>query len=189
MERVPPKRMAMQIARILKKQHPDANYVKKIFEYVRTKLELKGGQLRHKEHPDLLTDKELRRFYDAVWKSANRTHVVMIKLLLYTGVRNFEAANILLKDVDLDDLKIKIRLGKGKKDRFVPIPKNFKGELAQYLSNQKERRAKYLFETNRLDKFTTRWIRKIIKDYAQKAKIEKRIYPHLLRHQFSTGIC
>ncbi len=186
MEQVPPKKMAAQIARSLKKQHPDANYVKKVFEYVRRELDLKGGQLKSKEYPELLTDSELRRFYGAIWKSANRTHVIMIKLLLYTGIRNFEVANILIKDVDLDDLKIKIRLGKGKKDRFVPIPKKFRGELAQFLSNQQERGSKYLFETNRQDKFTTRWIRKIIKDYACKAKIEKRIYPHLLRHQFLT---
>ena len=47
---------------------------------------------------------------------------------------------------------------------------------------------RYLFETNRLDKFTTRWIRAITKRYADKAGIDKRIYPHLFRHQLLTHL-
>ena len=42
------------------------------------------------------------------------------------------------------------------------------------------------FETNRQDKFSTRWIRGIVKRYALQASIEKRVYPHLFRHQFLT---
>jgi integrase/recombinase XerD len=134
----------------------------------------------------VLTDKELMRFYDTVWHASNRVHVVMIKVLLYTGIRNAELANITLKNVDLKGLTIRITQSKGKKDRYVPFPVFFRGELAQYIENQKARRAKYLFEINRLEKFTTRWIREIVKRYALKAGIKKRIYPHLFRHQLLT---
>ena len=91
-----------------------------------------------------------------------------------------------LQDVNINELRIRIDEGKGKQDRYVPFPVFFQGELAQYIDNQKARRARYLFETNRQDKFTTRWIRKIIKNYAIEAGIEKKIYPHLLRHQLLT---
>jgi integrase/recombinase XerD len=37
-----------------------------------------------------------------------------------------------------------------------------------------------------MSKFTTRWIREIVKKYARKAAIEKRIHPHLFRHQLLT---
>ena len=114
--------------------------------------------------------------------------MVMIKLLMFTGTRNSELAHLRLVDVDLNGLKIRINEGKGKKDRYVPIPSTFRGELAQYMENQKRRRARYLFETNRQDKFTTRWIREIIKRYALQASIEKRIYPHLFRHQLLTHL-
>src|SRR5207244_1010265 len=104
------------------------------------------------------------------------------------GVRNAELASIALADVDLKDLKIRIEQGKGKKDRYVPIPPSFRGELTQYVAAQREQEAHYLFETRRQDRFTTRWISEIVKRYARLAGIEKRIYPHLFRHQLLTHL-
>jgi integrase/recombinase XerD len=188
MEPISPKKMALQLARILRKQRPDAIYVKEVFQYVRRELGLRGSASKAKKLPEILTDQELVQFYEAVWNAMDRTHVVMIKLLIFTGIRNSELANLRLEDVDINGLKIRINEGKGKKDRYVPIPSTFRGELAQYMDNQKRRRASYLFETNRQDKFTTRWIREIIKRYARQAGIEKRIYPHLFRHQLLTHL-
>ncbi len=187
-ERTPPKKLARRLARIIRKERPDYHYLKKLFAHVRDELDLTGGPPLPKKLPELLTDKEVTRFYEAVWSAANRTHVVMIKLLLYTGIRNSELANLELDDVDLDAMTIRIDQGKGNKDRYVPFPRSFRGELAQYMDNQKARKAGYLFETNRLDKFTTRWIRAIIKRYADEAGIAKRIYPHLFRHQLLTHL-
>ena len=178
--------MSKKLVRILKKETPDYFYLKKVFEHIRNDLGLKRESVVSKKLPEVLTDQELMLFYDTVWHASNRVHVVMIKVLLYTGVRNAELADITLKDVDLKGLTIRITQGKGKKDRYVPFPIFFRGELAQYIENQNARRAKYLFETNRLEKFTTRWIREIVKRYALKAGINKRIYPHLFRHQLLT---
>jgi integrase/recombinase XerD len=111
---------------------------------------------------------------------------VRIKLLLYTGIRNSELANLTIPDVELKDLRIRIRQGKGKKDRYVPIPPSFREELAQYIASQKEKKAGFLFETSRMDRFSTRWVRGIVHRYARKAGMEKRIYPHLFRHQLLT---
>jgi integrase/recombinase XerD len=186
MERVPPKKMAKQVAKLLRKQRPDPSYVKKVFQYVREDLGLKGGTVRTKRLPELMTEDELNRFYKAVWYASNRTHMVMLKLILFTGIRNKELANLTLTDVDLNLLRIRISHGKGDKDRYVLFPPYFRGELAQYVSIQKEKGAVYLFESNRRSKFTTRWIREIVKTYARKAEIEKRIHPHLFRHQILT---
>jgi len=186
MERIPPKKMAQRLAKLLRKQRPDYNYVKKVFQHIRAELEFRGRAPRQRRLPELLTEEELKQFYEAVWNAAHRIHTVMIKVLIFTGIRNFELANTALEDVDLLGLKIHIRQGKGKKDRYVPIPPSFRGELAQYIASCKEKSAHFLFETNRHDKFTTRWIREIIKRYARKAGIEKRIYPHLFRHQLLT---
>jgi len=185
MERIPPKQMAKKISKLLKKERPDPNYLKKVFEHIRRELDLKGKIPKKNKLPELLTNDELAGFYDAVWNAANRTHMVMIKLLLFTGIRNSELANLKMNDIDLVNLKCRIH-GKGKKDRYVPIPASFRGELAQYISVQNEKGAEYLFETNRKSKFTTRWIREITKKYARKAGIKKRIHPHLFRHQLLT---
>lgn len=186
MKRIPPKQLSNQITKIIKKQRPDANYLKKVFEYVRRNLDLKGQQKKGQKLPELLTEDEMKRFYESVWNSAKRAHLVMVKMLLFTGMRNSELANLKLSDVDLKDLKVRIDQGKGKNDRYVPIPSLFRGELAQYISIQKEKGAVYLFETNRLDKMSTRWVREIVKKYALDAGITKKIYPHLFRHQLFT---
>jgi integrase/recombinase XerD len=54
------------------------------------------------------------------------------------------------------------------------------------MERQLTQRAIYLFESNRHQPYSTRRIRQIIKQYAMAAGIEKRVYPHLLRHQFIT---
>jgi integrase/recombinase XerD len=186
MERISPKEMAGQLAKLLRKQHPDPNYVKKVFQYIRQDLDLTGGTVRSKRLPELMTENELNQFYKAAWQASNRAHMVMLKLILFTGIRNEELVNITIKDVDLDSMRIRINHGKGDKDRYVLFPQYFRGELAQYVSIQKEHNAVYLFESNRMHKFTTRWIREIVKNYARKAGITKRIHPHLFRHQILT---
>lgn len=186
MKRTPPKEMADQITRLLRKQHPDPNYIKKVFQHIRESLNLKGGSVQSKRLPELMTEDELNRFYKAVWYASDRTHMIMLKLMLFTGIRNEELVNLMIKDVDLDSMKIRISPGKGDKDRYVLFPPYFRGELAQYISIQKEKGAVYLFESNRMSKFTTRWIREIVRKYARKAGITKRVHPHLFRHQILT---
>ena len=52
------------------------------------------------------------KYYKAVWKSKNMKYVVIIKTMLYTGVRVSELINIKLSDVDLDSCQIRINKGK-----------------------------------------------------------------------------
>ncbi len=88
--------------------------------------------------------------------------------------------------IDLTNCTVRIEQGKGKKDRYVLFSMSFRGELAQYVENQKRGGATFLFESNRLSSFSTRRIRQIIKEYADAAGLEKRVYPHLFRHQIIT---
>ena len=180
-ERVAPKEMAKKIVRLLRPARPDYLYLKQVFKHTRQMLDV-GVERSRKRLPELLTDSELIAFYKAVWNAHNTNHLVMIKLLIYTGIRNAELTNVQIKDVDLTNCTVRIEQGKGKKDRYVLFPLSFRGELAQYIENQKRKGVRFLFETNRLGAFSTRRIRQIIKDYADNAGIEKRVYPHLLRH-------
>lgn len=186
--RTSPKKMGARIARLLRKEDPDYNYLKKIFAHVRQALELTGRSPRNRKLPELLSDDEMLRFYEAVWNAAEPAHMAMIKLLLYTGIRNSELTAIALRDVDLKGLRVRIEQGKGKKDRYVPIPESFRGELAQFMATQRKRGADYLFESRLGDRFSTRWISEIVKRYARQAGIDKRIYPHLFRHQLLTHL-
>src|SRR5262245_35477472 len=53
-----------------------------------------------KRLPQLLTDRELVALYEAVWPACHATHVVMIKVLIFAGLRNTELARIRLRDSD-----------------------------------------------------------------------------------------
>lgn len=184
-ERLSPKEMAKKLVRVLRSERPDYLYLKQVFKHTRKMLDVKAEKSR-KRLPELLTDEELIAFYEVVWNAKNTNHLVMIKLLIYTGIRNAELTQVKVKDVDLTNCTVRIEKGKGKKDRYVLFPKSFRGELAQYIEKQKHRGATFLFESNRLSFFSTRRIRQIIKEYADQAEIEKRIYPHLFRHQIIT---
>ncbi len=187
-ERTRPKDLAKKVAKLIKRERPDYHYLKKIFELVREELKLKGKQPKERKLPELLTEEEMGRFCAAVREANDRVHTVMLKLLIVTGLRNDELASLTLDDVDMKSLQIRVNQGKGRKDRYVPFPSSFRGELAQYVMSQRARRCHYLFETHRMDRFTTRWIREIVYRYARKAGLEKRIYPHLFRHQLLTHL-
>lgn len=183
--RLPPKAMAQKLVRVLRAHHPDYHYLKKVFQHTRVLLEV-GPAPQAKRLPALLTDTELVAFYEAVWNARHLTHVVMLKLLLFTGIRNAELAQLRLIDIDLQHCHLRITQGKGHKDREVLFPTSFRGELAQYVARQQTAGARYLFESNRCQPYSTRRVRQIVKQYATVAGIAKRVYPHLFRHQLLT---
>jgi integrase/recombinase XerD len=180
-----PTQMATRLTRLLRPERPDYAYLKKVFQHTRVLLAVHPVKPK-KRLPELLTDRELIAFYEAVWQARNPTHMVMVKLLIFTGLRNAELATVRVQDVDLDQRQVRIKQGKGGKDRSVLLPSSFRGELAQYLQGVQQRRAVYLFESNRLRPYSTRRIRQIIHAYALTAGIHKRVYPHLFRHQLIT---
>jgi|SRR5215471_2645586 len=183
--RVPPKAMAKKLVRLLRSQHPDYHYLKKVFQHTRALLEV-GPTPPAKRLPVLLTDAELQAFCEAVWTARQLTHVVLLKLLLFTGLRNAELVHLRLVDVDLQTCQLRIVQGKGHKDRSVLFPSSFRGELAQYMEHRQQQRATYLFESNRHRPYSTRRLHQIVTHYARVAGIAKRVYPHLFRHQLMT---
>lgn len=183
--RVTPKAMAKKLVRVLRPQHPDAHYLKKVFQHTRAFLDVSAAP-PIKRLPALLTDAELIAFYNAIWQARQLTHAVMLKLLLFTGMRNAELVHLRLTDIDLQTCQVRITQGKGHKDRAVLFPSSFRGEFAQYLERQQQRGATYLFESNRYQPYSTRRLRQVVKQYASAAGIAKRVYPHLFRHQLIT---
>jgi integrase/recombinase XerD len=183
--RLPPKAMAKKLVRTLRAQHPDYHYLKKVFQHTRELLAV-APMPRGDRLPELLTEAELVAFYAAIWQAHQLTHVVMLKLLLFTGIRNAELVRLRLTDVDLQTCQVRITQGKGHKDRYVLFPTSFRGELAQYVERQRDQDATWLFESVRRQPYSTRRLRQIVKQYAITAGITKRVYPHLFRHQLIT---
>ena len=114
--------------------------------------------------------------------------VVLIKTLLYTGVRVSELVSIRLTDVDLDSCRIRIEHRKGKQDRYVPFTASFKETLALHIGAQKQAGASHLFESSWKKPYSDRGVRKILARYASAAGIEGPISPHRLRHFLFTWL-
>lgn len=110
----------------------------------------------------------------------------LLELIYATGIRVSEACNLKISDVSDDFIKV---VGKGKKERIVPIGKKALKAIDHYLVHfRDEAREGYLFTSKsgkKLDRITV-WRR--IKFYAQKVGIRKEISPHTLRHSFATHL-
>lgn len=129
--------------------------------------------------PNIPTEDSVKRFFSSIDKATNLQHQVMLRLMLYTGVRVAELVSIEVADVDVQGTKIFIRQGKGAKDRVVLFPAQFRLPLQSHLRANPANR--YLFESRRKTKYTPRQIRYIVKDYGDEAGIEG-MHPHMFRH-------
>jgi hypothetical protein len=79
-----PKQMATRLTRLLRPERPDDAYLKKVFQHTRALLAVHPAQPK-KHLPELLTDRELMAFYEAVWQARHPIHMVMVKLSRSTG--------------------------------------------------------------------------------------------------------
>ena len=146
-KRTPVRQKAKQLAKYLREENPDYDYLRQLFRHLRIELSV---DVTHKEQklPYVPTEEEIHKYYEAVWKSRNMKHVLMIKTLLYTGVRVSELIHIKLGEIDFDRCQIRVTEGKGKKDRIVPFPGSFKEVLAIHVHNRREKGGEYLFESS-----------------------------------------
>jgi len=132
--------------------------------------------------PVFLTKEEVRKLLDAA--KNNLKDFTIIAFLIYTGVRVGELINIKMEDINFESKFVRIR-GKGDKERFVPLSDELINILKTYISSKKFDET-YLFESNRHKKYAPLTIQLLVKKYAKKANIQKKITPHKLRHTFAT---
>jgi integrase/recombinase XerD len=140
-----------------------------------------------KKLPDILTDQEARRLIDIPNKRyyTGLRNKAMITLMINTGLRVSEAVNLKTNQIDLNSRSLKVVNGKGHKDRNLIIPEHTAELLKQY--SKKRSQGDYLFNTKEGKQLMVRYIQAMIKRYAERARIEKNIYPHSLRHTFATN--
>jgi integrase/recombinase XerD len=185
--RTPPKKKARELAKYLRAERPDYSYLKSVFRALREELEIQVPR-RETRLPEIPTEEEMRHFYQAVWNCRNFGDMVLIKTLLYTGVRVSELVAIRLDEVDVERCQIRISLGKGSKDRQVPFPHSFRELLALHIGQMYAKGAVYLFESARKQKYTDRGVRKMLARYAAQAGITRSMSPHKWRHFLFTWL-
>jgi len=186
-KRTSPRKLAKQLLKYFRPEHPDYNYIRAVFSHLRKELAVAVKALP-KKLPHVPTEDEIRKYYETVWKTKNIQDMLIIKTLLYTGVRVSELIRVKLEDVDFTRCQIRIVAGKGKKDRQVPFPKSFRETLALHASNALKSRYVYLFESSWKRPYSDRGIRSMLEKYSKLAGMAHTISPHQLRHFLFTWL-
>jgi integrase/recombinase XerD len=186
-KRTPVKEKTKELVRLLKDEYPDYSYLRSLFRQLRIEFGIDVMRTQEKL-PYVPSEEEMRKYYEVVWRARDMKHVLMVKTLLYTGVRVGEFVNIKLSDVDLDNCQIKISDLSGVKARIVPFPNQFKEILAMHIVEMKKKNGEYLFESSWKKKYTERGIRKVLAQYTKLAGIEESISPQKLRNFLFTWL-
>jgi integrase/recombinase XerD len=109
-----------------------------------------------------------------------------------TGIRVTELANLNLWDVDLEEKMLRVILGKGRKDRNVPLTTAAAEAIAVYLDKGRPKLVSsskpYLFLADRGGRLQRAVLSRIVQKYARKAGIEKSVTCHTFRHSVATHL-
>jgi integrase/recombinase XerD len=141
-------------------------------------------QKRKKKLPVVLSEQEVIQLLDAAADLKDRA----ILMTLYSGgLRLLELIHLQPSDIDSATMHIRIREGKGGKDRYTILSETLLGVLRQYF--RKFRPDRWLFYADKPDlPVHPRRIQRMIKETALRAGLIKSVSPHMLRHSFATHL-
>lgn len=144
--------------------------------------------------PEVLTTEEIDRMEAAIDLSKWEGHrnKAIIEVLFSCGLRVTELITLRLSSLYLDDHYVRV-LGKGSKERLVPISQKAIDELEYWFDDRchmdiKAGEEDYVFLNRRGGHLTRTMILLIIKQVARDAGIKKVVSPHTLRHSFATAL-
>jgi integrase/recombinase XerD len=146
--------------------------------------------------PEFLTIEEIDSLMAAIDHSTpeGQRNRAMIETLYSSGLRVSELTGLLLSNLYLDIGFIRV-VGKGNKERLVPIGSNavtqiqlYKDHVRPFLKRIKPGQEDVLFLNRRGSGLSRVMVFNILKDLAEKASIKKNIHPHVLRHSFATHL-
>ncbi|MFH1650292.1 MAG: site-specific tyrosine recombinase/integron integrase [Candidatus Woesearchaeota archaeon] len=129
--------------------------------------------------PTVLTQEETGRLLEA---AKNQKSKLLLELLYASGIRVSELVNLKADDIDLNQGVIKVRSGKGQKDRITILSKGLVTKVRDHVAKNQ---SKYLFGEKPM---SSRNVQEIIKRAAASAGIRKKVTPHTLRHSFATHL-
>lgn len=128
--------------------------------------------------PKYLNEDEIRLLLDAPYKTSDH-HMLMMRFAYKCGLRNSEVCNVRVNDIDTVDETLHVISGKGEKDRNITIPLDFLREIEDYVQKHDLKGDDKLFD------ITPDGFYVMVKRYGKRAGINKKVYPHVLRHSFA----
>ena len=146
-----------------------------------------------KSLPKTLSIEEIDKLLDIkLTDSFSYRNKAMLELMYSSGLRVSELVNVKIHDIDVSNCIIRI-MGKGKKERIVPLGDYAIKYIELYLKEHRNKLIKrelneYLFLNNHGKKMTRQGFFKILKQLAHEKNIKTDFSPHTLRHSFATHL-
>lgn len=177
--------LVREVAPAYRRAHLTPEQWKACQRALRRRLNLPRAATRSQKNlPDVLNADELRALLRAAYQTSGATGV-LLRVLFESGMRVAELARLEIADVDLAARTIKVRSGKGGKDRLVLVaPATL--EQIRILLDSDQRKTGPLFESRRAARYSVRRIQQIVAACARAAGLPKRVHPHTLRHSMAT---
>jgi site-specific recombinase XerD len=136
---------------------------------------------RNSSKPNIVSALEIKQMIDII---SNIKHKCIIGLLYSAGLRRGELMNLQLNDILSGQMLIKVKNGKGNKDRYVGLSEHMLQMLREYYKEYEPKH--WLFEGGNGKQYSPESIGNVVKNAAVKAGIRRRVTPHMLRHSFAT---
>jgi len=145
--------------------------------------------------PEILTDDEINKLIEAidVTKAEGLRNKAILETLYSCGLRVSELVDLKISNLHFEQEFLRIA-GKGERERLVPISKKAIEDIKKYLVSSRKKLTiekgfeNVVFLNRRGRKLSRVMIFTIIKNLADKIKLEKSISPHTFRHSFASAL-
>ena len=147
-----------------------------------------------KKLPDVLSEKEISLIINAIQESSQfyQRDKAIIELLYSCGIRVTELCNLEMSNLFIDEDLIRV-MGKGNKERLLPLGIRSKKYLDDYIKHSRNSHIKksgssFVFVSRNGNQLTRAMINIILNKWTQVSGLKKSVSPHKLRHSFATHL-
>ena len=137
-----------------------------------------------------MSQEEMQMLNDQVFEEMNDILEKCIMEVLYqTGIRKAELCGLIFENVNLSGNELKI-IGKGNKERYIPIAEDLSDLLKSYLEIRKPETAhkSYFFVNKKGKKLSEKFVYVVVNKYLSLITTKEKRSPHILRHSFATHV-
>ncbi|SHH94789.1 integrase/recombinase XerC [Chryseobacterium oranimense] len=113
----------------------------------------------------------------------------IIEVLYQTGMRKAELCGLMFEDVNMNGNELKV-IGKGNKERFIPVSHDLSDLLRSYLEIRKpdSEHQSYFFVNQKGKKLNEKFVYVVVNKYLSLVTTKEKRSPHILRHSFATHV-
>jgi integrase len=133
--------------------------------------------------PIVLSQEELQHFFSVI---QNKKHLAMFKTLYGAGLRASELISLRVEDIDSSRMLLRIREGKGQKQRYAKLSTHLLEVLREYYKDY--RPSEWLFAGRRVGEPLNRMtLNRVLAYLILRAALKKNVTPHTFRHSYASG--